>query len=125
MVVSVEFTFEVKDVTPSIIPSIFHVKGASNGDYNILVELSEKLGLSYKAGEKLKLRFMKGKPSEFNPEDYCGKAFLFAIKEKKEGKSKKYIYLLSVGGLIIRIEAKKKIKDFKIADEYYFCLSRE
>ncbi len=119
-----EFTFKVKEITPSIIPSIFHVKG-SNDEYNVLVELSEKLELNYRVGEKLKLKFMKNKPSDFKPDDYCGRAFLFAIKEKKDDKSKKYIYLFSVGGLIIRIEVKKKIKDLKIADEYYFCLTRE
>ncbi len=112
--------FRVDEVSDSIIPSIQHVRGSGEG-VEVLVEVSEKLGLKYKVGENLILRFTKNKPKDYTKNDYCGKAFLFSIKEKDGDK----IYLFSVGGLIIRLKTKKKIRDLNIAEEYYFCVYRE
>lgn len=109
----------VKDVRPSIIPSILDVI-TSNSELELLFEISEKFGLFYNKGEKVEAVFSKEKVTPKGGDSYCGKAFLFSIKDK-EGKK---VYLFSVGGLIIRISSQKILEGFTVAEEYYFCINK-
>ncbi len=116
----VTLEFEVKEYKSSIIPGIYQIKGTTEDNVDVTVEISEKLGLEYSVGEKLSLFIGKTRPKDVKEDSYCGKAFLYAIKDKE----KKKIYLFSVGGFIIRLESPRKFKNMEVTEEFYFCLNK-
>jgi hypothetical protein len=115
----VSISFNVKSVEKSVIPGVYLLSGENDQGQKITVEYSGKLGLSYKEGETLSLNLGKRGITPTSDKDYCGRAFLYSIKES----GRKKIYLLSVGGFIIRIETPRKIKGLDVAEEYSFCIS--
>ena len=114
----VSITFTVRSYEKSMIPGVHILRGEGDRQ-EILIEISDKLGLTYSSNDKLKLIIGKTKPKNIDEKSYCGKAFLYSLKEQ----DKRKVYLFSVGGFIIRVETPRKLKGLEIAEEYNFCLT--
>ena len=116
----VSVSFIVTSFEKSMVPGVHVLRGENQDNQEVLVELSDKLGLNYAPKDKLRLFIGKTKPKNIGEKDYCGKTLLYSIKMQ----GKKKIYLFSVGGFIIRIQTPRKIKGLEIVKEYNFCLSQ-
>ena len=115
------FKLVVDEIEKSILPKVYRLNCHGKNLKSAIIEYHEDLGLKYSRGESLVLEITTSKPKSFSKRDYCGKAFLFSIKER----NKCTIYLFSVGGFIIRLESTQKIKGLQVAEEYYFCLKKK
>jgi len=113
----------VDGIEKSILPKVYRLNCHGESLKSAIIEYHEDLELEYSKGERLTLEIVTSKPKGFSEKDYCGKAFLFSIKEKEKDKST--VYLFSVGGFIIRLETTQKMEGLQVAEEYYFCLKKE
>jgi len=113
-------SLSIKNVTPSIIPSIFDVKAHAPNGLEVLFEYHREMELSYKEGEEISLKLSSQKIPPKNASSFCGKAMLYTVKQK-EGL---LVYLFSAGGLILRISSPKQLEGLEIASEYYFCIDK-
>ncbi len=120
----VSITATIKQIEKAPLPNIYRLFLDGEKNEKIIVEYHEKLGLEYKEKENVKLVFTKTEQKDYTQKDYCGTANLFSIKEEGEGKNKKYIYIFSMGGYIIRIESPRKIREFEISKDYFFCAKK-
>ncbi|MEM1619912.1 MAG: DNA-directed RNA polymerase subunit G [Fervidicoccaceae archaeon] len=110
----------VRGLETSAIPKVKVLACDGSSGEDVLVEFHEEFGLSYEIGEELELELTYSRPELKERKDYCGRAFLYSIKEKENKK----VYLFSIGGFILRIASPRELADLEVAKEYYFCLRR-
>ncbi|AWR97246.1 DNA-directed RNA polymerase subunit G [Acidianus sulfidivorans JP7] len=87
-------------------------------DANITIDVVKQINI-FNINEKYQIIISKTKPN-FSDNDFCGHGYIVTEKKDKD----KYITIVSLYGLIVRIESKESFLNkfgFNIMDHIYFC----
>lgn len=92
-------------------------------DININLDVTSEINI-FNNNEKVNVIISRSKPS-FTQNDFCGHGYIVTEKEKVNQNKKTYITILSLFGLLVKIESDSSFLNkygFNIMDHIYFCV---
>ncbi|EZQ03038.1 DNA-directed RNA polymerase subunit G [Candidatus Acidianus copahuensis] len=109
---------KVEDIDRGALRELYVVKFVCDNGRKITMDIVNQINI-FSKNNKYDIIISKNKP-EFTQKDFCGHGYIVTQKST-EGK---YVTIISLYGLLIRIESDKNFleeKNLTITDHIYFC----